>query len=297
MPKVSVIIPTHNRSEFLKKSLVSVLNQTYQDFEIIVVDDGIEKRADEVVNELGDRRIIYLQHDVSRGGGAARNTGIKSSLGQYIAFLDDDDEWLPNKLATQMEKFENSLPEVGFCFCAVKNITNFGQERNYVPEGINDYYKLALSSFKKFLTVTLIIKKNVFDSVGLFDETFPSHQESELMIRVTAKFKGLGINEPLVLVNMKNDNQHVGGNLNKRIMGRELLLKKHEDKFKKIPTAWANHLFTLGVLYRQQQNYKLAELNFKKAFCVDFKVRYFFHYLSMFKDGFLFRKFVFSYHH
>ncbi len=289
MPKVSVIIPTYNRPEFLKKALVSVLNQSYQDFEVIVVDDGTDKRADKIINEIGDRRIIYIQHEVSRGGGAARNTGIRSSLGQFIAFLDDDDEWLPNKLSTQMDVFENTLPEVGFCFCAVKNITNFGQDRNHVPEGVGDYYNLALSSFKKFLTVTLIIKKDVFDAVGLFDEAFPSHQESELMIRITKKFKGLGIDELLVLVNMTNDRQHIGGNLTKRIMGRELLLKKHEEEFKKRPTVWANHLFTLGILYRNNENYQNARLAFKKALKYHFRLLYLLHYFSMMSCGFIYR--------
>lgn len=291
MPKISVIIPTHNRPEFLKKSLVSVLKQTYQDFEIIVVDDGTDERADKIINEIDDRRIVYIQHEVSRGGGAARNTGIKSSSGQYIAFLDDDDEWLPNKLSIQMEKFENSLPEVGFCFCAVENITNSGQKRNHVPEGVDDYHVLALSSFKKFLTVTLIIKRYVFKEVGLFDETLPSHQEAELMIRITEKFKGLGINQPLVKVDMIVGHEHVGGNLIKRIRGRELVLKKHKDKFKKRPAVLASHLFTLAILYRQNKEYNQAQQIFKKAWQTNFKWRYFCHYLFMINNGKIYQKF------
>src|SRR3989338_8677774 len=102
MVKVSVIIPTHNRPELLKRAVKSVLNQTYKDLEVIVVDDGLEKRADETVNSFNDSRLKYIQHPEEKGGSAARNTGIKNSSGEFIAFLDDDDEWLPEKLEIQI---------------------------------------------------------------------------------------------------------------------------------------------------------------------------------------------------
>ena len=78
-PKISVIIPTHNRPELLKSAVGSVLNQTYQDFEIIIVDDGLDKRADEVINSFDDFRLKYFQHSEEKGGSAARNTGIKNA--------------------------------------------------------------------------------------------------------------------------------------------------------------------------------------------------------------------------
>ena len=91
MIKVSVIIPTHNRPEYVGRAIKSVLNQTYQDFEIIVVDDGLEKRAEPVINKITDSRIKYIKHEQEKGGSAARNTGIRAAQGEYIAFLDNDD--------------------------------------------------------------------------------------------------------------------------------------------------------------------------------------------------------------
>ncbi|HPL95317.1 MAG TPA: glycosyltransferase family A protein [bacterium] len=281
MPQISIIIPTHNRPDTLKKAALSVLSQSYQDWELIIVDDGLKIRAESVAKELNDSRIKYVPHEQEQGGGAARNTGIKAAQSNFIAFLDDDDEWLPEKLSIQMAQFENTAPNIGFCFCAVKNITDHGQEKTSVPEGTANYFELSLSTFKKFLTVTLIIKKHVFNEVGLFDETLPSHQEAELMIRITKKFKGLGINQPLVNVDMVAGHEHVGNNLIKRIRGRELVLKKHEAEFKKRPTVFAGHLFTLGILYRQNKNYQQAQKNFKKAWRTNFKWRYFCHYLLM----------------
>jgi glycosyltransferase involved in cell wall biosynthesis len=100
---VSVVIPTYNRASLLGRAIKSVLEQTYQDFEIIVVDDASTDNTEEVVRNLRDRRIRYLRHEKNRGGSAARNTGIRAAWGQYIAFQDSDDEWLPEKLKKQME--------------------------------------------------------------------------------------------------------------------------------------------------------------------------------------------------
>jgi len=94
---VSVIIPTYNRAHLVGRAIRSVLNQTYQDFEIIVVDDCSTDNTEEIVKGFNDHRIRYMRHDRNRGGSAARNTGIKASQGKYIAFLDSDDEWLLKK--------------------------------------------------------------------------------------------------------------------------------------------------------------------------------------------------------
>ncbi len=303
MPKVSVIIPTCNRPELLSRAIQSVLDQTYQDFEIIVVDDGDVKSAEDVVRrlkseevrppditqfgEVGPRldiseRIKYIKHEQRKGGAAARNTGIKAAKGEFIAFLDDDDEWLPEKLKIQMKEFENTPRDVGFCFSAVKNIYKDKEETSKVPEGANDYHELALRRLKGFLTVTLVIKKYVFDEVGAFDENLPSHQEPDLMIRVSKKFKGLGINKALVRVSMSCSYEHVGGSIKRRIAGREIILSKYFDEFKKRPEVLAYHCFQLGLWCRDDGQKDKAKEYFKKAWQTNFNLRYFLHYLRMF---------------
>ncbi len=97
-PMVSVIIPTYNRAHVLGRAIRSVLDQTYQDFELIVVDDGSSDHTGEVVATFADPRIHYLRHEKNRGAAAARNTAIKTAQGEYIASLDSHDEWLPEKL-------------------------------------------------------------------------------------------------------------------------------------------------------------------------------------------------------
>src|SRR3989344_3645191 len=284
MPKVSVIIPTHNRPELLKRAVNSVLSQTYTDLEIVVVDDGLEKRADETVNNFDDSRLKYIQHSEEKGGSVARNTGIKSASGEFIAFLDDDDEWVPYKLATQMAQFESTPHDVGFCFSAVENVYSDRKYVTTVPSGIGDYHELALSYFKSLLTVTLVVKKYVFEELGVFDEQFPSHQEADLMIRVTEKFKGLGINQSLVRVAVGGHNQ-VGGSLKRRILGREMLLAKHMEEFKKDKKLLADQNFGLGLMYRDNAQFAKARDMFDQAVRNNFSMRYFLHRLSMIFGG------------
>jgi glycosyltransferase involved in cell wall biosynthesis len=125
MPAVSVIIPTYNRAEFLRLAITSVLNQTFQDFEIIVVDDASEDHTHEVVHNFRDKRIKYIHHEVNKRVAAARNTGVLNSSGAYIAFVDDDDEWLPKKLQMQVALLENSPSIVGGVYTGFRHRTLF----------------------------------------------------------------------------------------------------------------------------------------------------------------------------
>ena len=111
---VSVVIPTHNRADLLPRAIDSVLNQTYSNFEIIVVSDGSTDNTEEVVKSYSDKdsRIRFIGYSPARGGNIARNTGIEAAKGEYVAFLDDDDEWMPEKLKKQIKVMESN-PDIG----------------------------------------------------------------------------------------------------------------------------------------------------------------------------------------
>ena len=113
---VSVIIPTYNRSKMLRRAIESVLRQTRQDFEIIVVSDGSTDETEEMIASLDESRILFLKHEKSLGASAARNTAMKIARGRFFAFLDDDDEWMPNKLEVQVPVIESSPSEVGLIY-------------------------------------------------------------------------------------------------------------------------------------------------------------------------------------
>ncbi|MCK4539877.1 glycosyltransferase [Candidatus Parcubacteria bacterium] len=283
--KISVIIPTCNRPERVGAAIKSVLAQTFQDFEIIIVDDGLKKRAEKAVKEFDDKRIAYIQHEINKGGGAARNTGIKNAKADLIVFLDDDDEWYPEKLEKQYKIIKKYWEEIGFVFCRIE--LDYDEEdridkQNLKQIGINDLYQDLLAHKLRTLTSSLLIKKEALEKVKGFDVEFPSCQEWDMMIRISRYYKGYGMNEVLVKMHYLQGD-HVGGNLSKRILGRELLLKKHFDELKKMPKVLAWHYFQLGIFCRGNEDFKKAGEYFLKAWGLNkIKTRYLLHFFYIY---------------
>ena len=113
MPVISVITATYNHSHLLGRCIQSVLNQTFQDFELIIVNDGSTDDTEKIVSNLSNEKVKYVRHPKNQGASVARNTGIRLAKGDYIAILDDDDEWMPEILEKQMKVFYTAPPEVG----------------------------------------------------------------------------------------------------------------------------------------------------------------------------------------
>ena len=288
-PTVSVLIATNNRPDMLKSSVQSVLDQTYKDFEIVVVDDGQEISAENIVSEFTDKRISYIRHSEQKGCAGSRVTGIGLSKGRFVAFLDDDDTWEPNKLEMQVEKMKGASKDVGFSFTAVTNLFKERETVTQVPEGEADYFERALSDFSGFLSVTLMFKREIFESVGMPDPKFPSHTDIEYIIRVTKKYKGLGINKPLTRVNMVEGRSRMGTDFSRRIKGREMLLEKHKVEFEKRPKVLSSHLFKLAWFYRSDKKYREAQAVYMRALRLDFSIKKLIHYVSMAGGGLGFR--------
>jgi glycosyltransferase involved in cell wall biosynthesis len=273
IPKISVVIPTHNRPERIKKAIKSVLNQTFQDFEIIVVDDGIKVRAEKEVKSFSDSRIRYIQHEKNKGGSAARNTGIKNAKADWVAFLDDDDEWLSEKLEKQVNQIDKYKNKVDYFFCAIEfynEKTKKYKIKKYDNINIGIFFKEILAYKIKPYTPTLIVKRDVLMDAGLFDENLPSNQETELMIRVSKKHNGCYLNEVLAKANFL-DEEHIGGDLNRRIVGREMVVKKHLNDFSKFPKILSKHYEALGSLHRYKFNYERAKFYYVKSWKHDLK--------------------------
>ena len=205
---VSVIIPTYNRAKLLSRAINSVLNQTYKNVEIIVVDDGSTDNTEEVLKSFNDEKIKYIRHEKNKGASAARNTGIKVARGEYIAFLDDDDEWLKDKLKKQVETIKNLPSDVwggiycGFFYVTDKKVmmveaTKKGDLKKAI---LNKEVDIGASS-------TLLFSIDAIKEIGLFDESFERHQDWEYLIRFFRKYKLFSLRDPLVKVygpNMPN---------------------------------------------------------------------------------------------
>jgi glycosyltransferase involved in cell wall biosynthesis len=199
-PAVSVVIPTHNRRGLLPIAIRSVLVQTFQDFEVLVVDDASTDATIDLRREFCDSRLRWLQHDTPRGGAAARNTGIVHSRGEYIAFLDDDDEWYPTKLARQMDVILNSPRQVGAVYTGYRIVDRAsGAVRERItPSRRGDLHADLLASNPIGGASSVLVRRACLDKVGLFDERLPSLQDRDLWIRIARQFHFDYVEEPLL---------------------------------------------------------------------------------------------------
>lgn len=197
---VSVVIPTHNRAPLLARAIRSALDQTHCVFEILVVDDASTDNTRETVENMKDARIRYIRHARSRGGGAARNTGIHNAGGEYVAFLDDDDEWEPQKLEEQLK----ILKRHPVAMCAYQGEDN-SMARTYQKKPTIDLPELKKGFFRGGSASALIARTDLLREV-LFDETLPRFQDWDLCIRL-AQQASIGYTpQPLVKY---NDGDHV----------------------------------------------------------------------------------------
>lgn len=276
--KVSIIIPTHNRPDLLVRALWSVYGQTFQDYEVIVVDDGDSPRAESVLQEyLGNSNFTYLETNKNQGAPVARNMGIKAAQGEYVGFLDDDDEWLPEKLSLQTEILDKESADVGFVFSAVVNKHENGSVTTKVDPSVRDYSEISLRRFNGFLTSGLLIRKTALDEVGGFDESLPSHQDPDLVIRLTRSYQAVGLEEGLVIMGASETGDHIGGNVGNKIKGRTMLLTKHKELYERHPKIYAKKLFELGIIQRDNKLTEEALNTFKKSSKYNFNLRTFIH--------------------
>jgi glycosyltransferase involved in cell wall biosynthesis len=226
-PQVSVIIPTCNRARLVPTAIQSVLRQTFSDFEVVVVDDASDHCVSEVVGNFNDDRIRFIRHNSRRGGGAARNTGIRNSNGEYIAFLDDDDEWYPEKLARQMEVMLKAQPEVAAIYTGYVVVDRDSGRvcRRRIPSERGDLKQKLLVGNPIGGTSSMLVKRSCLVKVGVFDETLPSFQDRDLWIRISREFHFDYVQEPLL--NYFLHSEKVWTNLEALTRGLEIMVEKY----------------------------------------------------------------------
>lgn len=195
-PLVSVIIPTYRRYDVLPRAIESVLRQSYDNVEILVVDDNDPASAYRTETERVMRHytvrenVKYIKHEKNKNGSAARNTGFRSSKGEYIMFLDDDDEFLENKILSQVKCLESRDKTWGFCYTGtirkrgdkIVSRTKERQEGNLLKDALaRDTWVFGGSNF--------MVRRNVYEEVGGFDESFKRNQDEEFLVKVLKKYK------------------------------------------------------------------------------------------------------------
>ncbi len=183
----SVIIPTYNRRDFLPKAVDSVLNQSFKDLELIVVDDGSTDGTGHMLKNYKDERLIYLRQE-NGGVSRARNRGLEQAMGRYIAFLDSDDWWLKDKLKKTRETIDHN-PGYNIFHTQEKWYRN-GQILNQKKK----HRKPSEYVFKRCLRLccisisTSVVKRDIFKEVGVFDVNFPACEDYDFWLRVAARY-------------------------------------------------------------------------------------------------------------
>lgn len=185
---ISVIIPTYNRANLIPRAIASVREQSYQDLEIIVVDDASEDDTARVIQQIHDYRIKYIRHQTNYGGSEARNTGIKNARGKYIAFLDSDDVWLPDKLSSQLAAISQQDDRDNLvCYGQFEISPQVFHQKSILPqkgkqpdETIADYFWLSRG---EMLTSTLLISRTLAEAT-LFNSKLVKHQDLDFVLRL-----------------------------------------------------------------------------------------------------------------
>jgi len=248
-PKISVIIPTYNRAHLIGRAIKSVLNQTYQDFEVIVVDDGSTDNTQEIIKKFQeqDKGVRNIRHEKNNGSAAARNSGIKAAKGEYIAFQDSDDEWLPEKLYKHMMIFKKVEKKIGVVYSGFWKIRN--GKKLYIPsphvfqkEG-NIHKELLKGNFIGM--PASVVRKECFTKIGNFDIKIPHLEDWELWIRISKYYEFKYIPEPLMI------SYYIQGSVNEKsilegIRVLDFIIKKHYEDFNKNKKLLSKHMYYIG---------------------------------------------------
>lgn len=257
MPRVSVLIPTHNRARLLRQAIDSVLAQSFQDFEIIVIDDASDDDTQTAVADIGDLRVRYFKNAENRGEGASRNAGIAHSTGEYIAFLDDDDMWLPEKLALQVDVLDRCPARVGAVYTGYfrvdmesgATIAAVGAEKR------GDIFADLRAQNWVGSPSAVLLRRECFDKAGLFDEKLRFGPDYDMWIRISRHYEFEVVNRPLVRYAVHPD--RLSADARTILHGKEAQLAKYADYFAADRRSYGRYLMSLGVLYCY--NRRLAE--------------------------------------
>lgn len=210
-PKVSIIMPTHNRAGLIQETIESIRNQTYPNWELIIVDDGSEDSTEEIIAQLKDERIQFHKAGRTGVGGKIKNIGLRMAKGELIAFIDSDDLWAATKLEKQVGALKQ-YPEAGFCLSGGYNFRETGKPEAYFfkqREGIK-YDNIFLSFFESGLAIftqALMLRRECLSVSGYFQDTKSFVDgDFDFMLKLARHFKAVILYEPLLFRRLHDTN-------------------------------------------------------------------------------------------
>lgn len=268
---VSVIVPVYNRAHYVGATIDSILEQTYSNIEIVLVNDGSTDNSLEVLNEYQKQepaKIVIIDQK-NQGQVASRNNAIRQAKGKFIAFLDSDDLWKPEKLALQIPLFGGN---VGLVYSGIDNIDEHGKivSTELCNESIVGNILPQLLIRNRMTGGTVVVTKKALDEVGLFDEAFNAAENWDLWIRVCLKYQAALVNKALVQYRVHPGNMSKDRTL--MLAAKEDIVKKHcsnkpenAELEKHYNRAKADLAYWKGVYHFSEMNYPLARQYFYQA--------------------------------
>jgi len=247
-PLVSCIIPTYNRSQKISVAIRSILNQTFSNLEILVIDDqSIDNTKVEVEKLMENDSRIKYHLNPNKGANNARNFGITNAIGKYIAFLDDDDVWVDSKLEKQLNVFNTLGSEYGVVYCTFVRKSTNGKERTHpsrfsIVRNGDILNKLLKRNF--ITTSTLFVKAEVFKKVGMFNPKYKSFQDWELLTRIACDYHFYYLKE--ILVNVYESGDSITLNKKGRVLTKIMHLKQFMGLYEKRPRLLSFRYCDLG---------------------------------------------------
>lgn len=250
---VSVIIPTYNREKTIKRAINSVLNQTYKNIELIIVDDGSSDNTEKLVKEIKDKKVKYYKLKENKGACFARNYGIKMSKGNLIAFQDSDDEWLEDKLENQINNMIKNNSDIDFCSYMIGNKTYPNLNKKY---RIKKYGYLKALAFGNYMgTPLLLIKKECLDYYS-FDDNLPRFQDWDLVLNLAKKYKISFTEKVLAKVYVQNDS--ITKSTEKIIRSIEIMKNKNYENRNILISTLYSILARSSSKKEKRKNYKIS---------------------------------------
>ena len=255
-PTVSIVLPTYTRAHILKKSIDSILAQSYTDFELIIADDCSKDNTKELVDSYQDSRIKYFYSEKNLGAAGARNFGASKATAPYLAFQDSDTVWCPNKLELQMQYLKEH-PEVSLVACSY-----FLEGKTRILEPDQTYLQ-QLSSYHIFYdllvkpligTPTILMDSNAFHSIGGFNNSLRSHEDYEFSLRVAKSYQISFIKEPLLYAYQLDAS--VNANYHEILRTNYYILNLYKDIYSSHPdfeNAMLDRLFSYAILGNEGQ--------------------------------------------
>lgn len=198
MPKISVVMPVYNGEKYLREAMDSILNQTFTDFEFIILNDASKDSTEEVIKSYEDERIVYLKNEQNLGVAGTLNRGIENAKGEYIARIDADDIAMPERFEKQVA-FMDAHPDVGVCGSCIRIFEEDGTERDFIYSKTDKELRVDMLFNSGFAHPAVMIRKSVLDEKNLFYNTeFEKAEDYRMWYDIMKTSKGYNLQEPLL---------------------------------------------------------------------------------------------------